>query len=102
MPFQREMVDRAVLSLKEAGFLFDRVKKLAASPRVGDLRVTSLRAAPLLAQREDRTEIPVWHQDRRPNPRLPRCGQRGWIRLRSNSRASRSRMILMGRANIKR
>jgi hypothetical protein len=34
------------------------------------LRVTSLRAAPLLAQREDRTEIPVWHQDRRPNPRL--------------------------------
>jgi hypothetical protein len=29
--FQREIVDRAVLSLKDAGFLFDRVKKLAAS-----------------------------------------------------------------------
>ena len=31
VPFQREIVDRAVLSLKDAGvpFLFDRVKKLA-------------------------------------------------------------------------
>jgi hypothetical protein len=31
-PFKREIVDRAVLSLKDAGapFLFDRVKKLAS------------------------------------------------------------------------